>query len=71
TVNNLRLSPVGQSLAKSYSVAERREIALNYVACAYGTKAGYAASVGGHPTTILDWAAALADGDLERGLVPR
>lgn len=46
---------VGQSLAKSYSAAERREIALNYIACAYGTKAGYASSVGVHPTTILDW----------------
>lgn len=59
------------SKVKSYDLSQRREIALTYAQTPYGSKSQYAKSVGVCPSTIKDWIAALADGDLESGLIPR
>lgn len=61
----------GVRSGSSYSLQERREIALKYVESEHGTKGAYARSVGLSPEVIRGWIAVLADGDLETGRPPR
>ena len=65
------LPPRAELKTKSLSAAQRREIALGYIQCPHGAKQDYAASMGVRAGTVRQWVAALADGDLETGLLPR
>ncbi|SES02243.1 transposase [Corynebacterium cystitidis] len=57
--------------ADRFSPEQRREIALRYVALKKGRKGAYAESLGVSTATIRSWVAACADGDLDKGLIPR
>ena len=54
-----------------FSVEDRREHVLAYLACRHGTKGAYLVEHAITGSEMRDWRAALADGDLGAGLVPR
>lgn len=58
-------------LPRIFSLEEKREHVLAYTAAAHGTKSAYLAGHGITDTEMRGWRAAMADGDLGAGLVPR
>lgn len=56
---------------RSFSVGEQREHVLAYLSCRHGTKAAYLVEHEITKNQMRGWRAALADGDLEMGLIPR
>lgn len=56
---------------RAFSVEEKREHVLAYVAARHGTKAAYLAEHRITDTEMRAWRSSMADGDLEAGLVPR
>lgn len=54
-----------------FSVDEKREHVLEYLAARHGTKSVYLAEHGITGTEMRGWRMAMADGDLGVGLVPR
>ena len=53
------------------SVEDKREHVLAYLSCRRGMKAGYLAEHQITDSQMRTWRAAMADGDLGQGLVPR
>lgn len=56
---------------RSHTPEEKREHVLAYLALKYGTKAAYLEQHGISSYRIRSWQHAMADGDLDRGLIPR
>lgn len=57
--------------ARSFTLEEKRDHVLAYVACRYGQRAAYRETHGITRHQISRWKHAMADGDLGAGLVPR
>ena len=63
--------PQGLRRQEDISPAEREELVMAYTKAPYGTKKAVAAAACVNPEWIRNWCAALADGDLASGRIPR
>lgn len=57
--------------AQEFTPDQMREIVTEYVTTPHGHKAQFAESVGVTQDKILTWRAAMADGDIDNGKIPR
>lgn len=56
---------------RSFTAEQKREHVLGYLEARHGTKAGYLAEHGITADQLRSWKEAMADGDLDAGVVPR
>ena len=57
--------------SRRFSLEEKKELVFAYGECEYGSKGEFLEGVGVSVHQIRSWRRAIADGDLDRGLVPR